>query len=369
MDVTRLGEPLPGSRDWERHRVALVVDPRFPGGTSRAVAEEIRALGGVLGLAVFALETAMFKGRHVHPAIEEALEATGLTIAWAPSVVRADTIIFHNPSCLRFNEKLETRLSCRQAVVVMHENFLRPNGSESFDVGRCLGLVDRALVCGRRCLAPVSGHNRATAHAWIARNRPRDDWDVSPLDWLNMLDLRSSAPSRSPRDRRGRHSRPGFEKFPALDVMRRHFPAHAERCIILGSDSLMHGPDAPPPHWDLRRFGETSVETFLAEIDFFVYFTSPDWRESFGRVIAEAIAAGKIVITDEGTAGPFASAVVISDGADVDEIVRRLCADPEEYVRLVEAAQAQLAQFHPTNVVPRILDQIDRLSRAHHALG
>ena len=60
---------------------------------------------------------------------------------------------------------------------------------------------------------------------------------------------------------------------------------------------------------------------FLSGIDFFVYFTNPNWRESFGRVIAEAIAAGKLVITDPGTAATFGDAVVASDGADVDGII------------------------------------------------
>ena len=58
------------------------------------------------------------------------------------------------------------------------------------------------------------------------------------------------------------------------------------------------------------RFGAMPVPDFLASIDFFVYFTHPLLREGFGRAIAEAIAAGKLVITDEETAEPFGPGVV-----------------------------------------------------------
>lgn len=354
------------SRDWTRHRLAMVIDPRFPGGTSSAVADEIRALSGAVDLEVVALETAMFKGRHTHPAIEAALEDAGLVLQWSPAVVRADTIVIHNPSCLRFNKGIAARLSCAQAVVVTHENFLRPNGSESYDVAACLDLIEVALVAGRRCLAPVSTYNRETVEHWLTSHGRH--WTTAKENWLSILDLAVTPPNRTPRDRRGRHSRPGLEKFPSLPTLQEHFPSHAERCVILGADSLMTSGDPAPPHWELRRFGACPVKTFLAEIDFFVYFTNPNWRESFGRVIAEAIAAGKLVITDPGTAASFGPAVVASEGGDVDAIIRGFCAEPQRYVRFVEAAQAELARFRPSTVVQRILGQIESLEAGHDDL-
>ena len=52
----------------------MVLDPRFSGGTSTSAAADIRALAPHVRLSVVAIETAMFKGRRVHPAIEEALD-------------------------------------------------------------------------------------------------------------------------------------------------------------------------------------------------------------------------------------------------------------------------------------------------------
>lgn len=355
-----------GTRSWARHRLALVVDPRFSGGTSAAVAAEIRALAGEVDLCVAAVETSMFKGQRVHPAIEAALEDKGAPLVWNPPVLRADTIVFHNPSCLRFDARLPMRMSCAQAFVITHENFLRPNGSEGFDVASCLDLIEHALVCGARRLAPVSGHNRRTVEAWLSRETR--DWRLAEADWFNIIDLELATPNPQPRDRRGRHSRPGLEKFPPLETMQAHFPAHAERCVILGADALLAAPEPPPAHWDLRKFGETEVARFLEEIDVFVYFTHPNWRESFGRVIAEAIAAGKLVITDPGTAEGFGDAVAVSDGSDVDAIIATYLGDPARYAAFVRAAQASLARFAPATFVRQALRQIETAAMDDHAL-
>lgn len=349
-----------------RRRLALVVDPRFSGGTGTAVAAEVRALSPQADLRVFAIETAMFKGRGVNPALQAALHEASIEPIWNPPVVRADTIVFHNPSCLKFDAAFEPRMSCDSAFVVTHENFLRPGGSEGFDVAHCLALFDTALVCRYRRLAPVSCYNRRGVAAWLAAHC--GDWALADFDWPNICDLPLTPPTERPRDRRGRHSRAGLEKFPPLEIMLRHFPPQAESCTILGADSLLLEPETLPRHWKLRRFGEIEVARFLDELDFFIYFTHPQWRESFGRVIAEAIAAGKVVITDPGTAEAFGDAVVASQGEDVDEIVAGFIAEPGRYGDFVRAAQASLERFRPEVFARHVLSSIASIEAEHHAL-
>lgn len=318
-------------------------DPRFSGGTGAAVATEIGALAGQVDLAVHAIETSMFKGRRINAKLEQALDQQGLSLDWNAAVIRADTIVFHNPSCLKFDSGIHTRFSCDDMFVVTHENFLRPGGSEAFDVGRCLSILDRATICRNRALAPVSRYNRAGVEQWLARCG--SDWRLADFDWFNILDLDLLPPTSNPRDRRGRHSRPGLEKFPPIEEMLIHFPQHAESCVILGADNLLLDPDSLPKHWHVCRFGEQEVTAFLEQIDFFVYYTHPLWRESFGRVIAEAISAGKVVITDAGTASSFGSAVISADGRDVDAIIQAFIADPARYRAFVRDAQASLRRF------------------------
>ncbi len=337
-----------------RRRVALVVDPRFPGGTGSAVAAEIRALAPHVALSVVGLETAMFRDRQVNPAIAAALEETGLALLDSAPVVRADTIVVHNPSCLKFDTGLQPRLSAARTLVVTHENFLRPGGAEGFDVGHCLGLVAARIAGGERVLAPVSAPNRAGVAAWL-RGRERDGWRLAESDWPNICDRPFLDPTARPRDRRGRHSRPGFEKFPALAALRAQFPAHAERCAILGADTLLLDPESVPRHWQLLPFGAVPVPDFLAGIDFYVYFTHPLWRESFGRAIAEAIAAGKLVITDPATAAPFGPGVIGTESAAVDAVVAAHVAEPGRYAAAVRRAQADLAAFRPEPVAERLI--------------
>lgn len=337
-----------------RPRVALLVEPRFPGGTSGAVAAEIRALAPHVTLRVAALATRMFRDRPVHPEIARALEDTGIALLARPPVVRADAIVLHNPAALKLETALRPRLSAARTIVVTHENLTRPGGRESFDVGHCLGLVAGRSVAGERLLAPVSAWNRRGVADWLAE-RPEAGWRIAGDDWPNILGLPFVAPTDRPRDRRGRHSRPGFEKFPGLAALMAQFPAHAERCAILGADLLLADREAVPGHWELLPFGAVPVEDFLAGLDFFVYFTNPAWRESFGRAIAEAIAAGKLVITDPETAAAFGPGVIADDGRGVDAIVAAHVADPGRYAAAVRRAQADLVRHRPEAVVPRLL--------------
>lgn len=307
----------------------------------------------------------MFGERPVHSEIARALEDTGLDLLPEPPVVRADAIVLHNPSALRFADVLRPRLSAARVIVVTHENFLRPGDREGFDVGHCLGLVAARVSGGRQVLAPVSAANRRTVARWLGA-RPAAGWALAEDDWPNILDLPFAAPTARPRDRRGRHSRPGFEKFPGLAALEAQFPAHAERCAILGADTLLADRETLPGHWELLPFGAMPVAEFLGGIDVLVYFTNPLWRESFGRAIAEAIAAGKLVVTDPETAASFGPGVLgaadCGTGGDVDAIIAAHVADPGRYGAAVRRAQADLARHRPEAVVPRLLALVDTTS-------
>lgn len=352
-----------------RPRVTLVVEPRFPGGTSGAVAAEILALAPHVDLSVVGLQTRMFRDRALHPGIVQALEDVGLSLLPAPPVLRADVVVLHNPSALRFETSLGTRLSAARIVLVTHENFLRPGGAESFDVAHCLGLVAAGATGGECLLAPVSAGNRRLASLWLDAH-PASGWALAADDWPNILDVTFQPPTSRPRDRRGRHSRPGFEKFPALAALGVQFPAHAERCVLLGADMLLADREGLPAHWELLPFGSEPVESFLAGIDVLVYFTSAHWRESFGRAIAEAIAAGKLVVTDAETAEPFGPGVLVAadggTGGDADALVAAHVADPALYAATVRRAQSDLARYRPEAVVPRLLSLL-ATGTARHA--
>jgi glycosyltransferase involved in cell wall biosynthesis len=114
--------------------------------------------------------------------------------------------------------------------------------------------------------------------------------------------------------------------------------------VILGADAFLED-GLPHPHWQMLRYRSLAVAEYLQRLDFMVYFTSPLWRESFGRVIAEAIAAGKVVITDPQTAVPFGRGAIGAQPAEVDQIIARLIEAPARYRGHVRAGQARLQEW------------------------
>ncbi|MGC3937223.1 hypothetical protein ACOTTU_05410 [Roseobacter sp. EG26] len=327
-----------------RPKIAYVLDPRFPGGTSSAVAAELECVSQTARVEVHAISTAMFPGQPVAPQLASVLRRLNIPLIWDAGEISGDAVILHNPSCLKFQETLDTTIIAKRLVVVAHENFLRPGGAEAFDVARCLDLIARCSVTLERSIAPISPWNRKTVEQWLLANPSYDVWSVLDWDWFNICAFDRHPPTAFPTDRRGRHSRAGFEKFPQRDVMDLCFPQTAKQNTILGADNFLGEPNTPT-HWTLYPFGGVSLAHFFEQIDFFVYFTAATWRESFGRVLAEAVAAGKIAISDVDTAASFDGAVIGASPADVTAIVKGYLIDPDRYQDDVLAGQKKLEQF------------------------
>lgn len=328
-----------------RESIAYVIDPRFPGGTSAAVARELRVLAKTHPrIAVYGIRSAMFKGRDCAPILEEALDDLCLDLVWDPRVISADRVVLHNPAFLKFETRLIPRILARALYVVTHENFLRPTAAEAFDVAGCLAHIDRTSLASQKWLAPISPYNRETVDAWRRTSAARDTWSILPVDWFNICNFDLQPPTERPRDRRGRHSRPGYEKFPPLAQMDACFPPEAETNLILGADTFLRD-GSGRAHWRMVPFQGMTVDSFFEEIDFHVYFTAPTWRESFGRVLAEALAAGKVVISDSQTARTFNGGVVAASPADVSEVIDHFVGSPDRYREQVAHGQAVLASF------------------------
>lgn len=337
--------------------VAYLLDPRFPGGTSSAVAQELRHTSKVVKVEVFGVSSHMFSGRNAAPQLDLAFEELGIDLVWDPVTISADVVIIQNPAFLKFDNTLPIKIVARKVIVVTHENFFRPGGHPSFDVKKTLKIIDRATFAGERILAPISPQNRKSVHSWMESDTTSQGWKVLRDDWFNICDFEILSPVSSPRDRRGRLSRPGQEKFPTLDKLQKCFPPEAEANLILGADNLLSFSEANP-HWQLLPFGSISVAEFFYQIDFFVYFTSSTWRESFGRVIAEAIAAGKVVISDPDTAASFGAGVVSGNPISVSEIIQVFLENPTAYVDQVRKAQSVLAQYSGKNFLEMFFNLI-----------
>ena len=189
-----------------RPSVAYVVDPRFSGGTSAAVAAELRECARLARVRIHAIESRMFSGRTVAPQLAGVLDELGIELLWDSATISADVVILHNPSFLKFQTDLGKRILARHLIVVTHENFRRPGQAEAFDVGRCLDQIDRATLALRKSIAPISKSNRATVLDWLGDFQPSGRWKVLAADWFNICDFPKMAPTMSPSDRRVRHA-------------------------------------------------------------------------------------------------------------------------------------------------------------------
>lgn len=310
------------------------------------MAAELKVAKTLGRVTVHALTTGMFSRRPVAAQLQDALSTLDIELIWDAPVISGDVVVVHNPSCLRFDTKLPGKIIARHLIAVEHENFLQPTGQEAYDVRACHDLLLHGSLALRRSLAPISDWNRRSIDGWSNTFGQLDGWDKLGLDWFNICDLPLTPPTDVPGDRRGRHSRPGFDKFPPPETMAHCFPEHADHNLILGADALIAADEAPQ-HWTLVPFRGMAVEDYLRQIDFMVYYTAPTFRESFGRVLAEGIAAGKLVISDAETASTFGGAVIAADPREVNQVIARYVADPASYQRAVRTAQAVLAAFSP----------------------
>ncbi|MBV1868333.1 MAG: hypothetical protein KUG69_10585 [Marinosulfonomonas sp.] len=346
-------------------RIAYFFDPGFPGGTSSAVAAELTAIAKIARIEVHAVSTRMFRDKPVSTPIQKILVKLGLDLIWDAPTITADVVLIHNPSFLKFHTELKQKIIANHLIVITHENFLGPGGNEGFDVDHCLDLVDRCSLALQKTIAPISPYNRLTVKNWLSTNDSSDHWEVLEQDWFNICDFEILPPVASPQDRRGRHSRPGPEKFPLLADMDRCFSKSAQSNIILGAD-LFLAEKLDRNHWNMVPFGGLEVARYFEMIDFMVYFTAPTWRESFGRVMAEAIAAGKVVISDPETASVFGGAVLGARPADVDDIIANFVRDPRHYQEHVLYAQMSLAAYS-TSTFQQIFPSLIRLNHRHAA--
>ncbi|WP_237718731.1 glycosyltransferase [Alkalibacillus haloalkaliphilus] len=77
---------------------------------------------------------------------------------------------------------------------------------------------------------------------------------------------------------------------------------------------------------------------FLKEIDVFAYYTHPELKEAFGRVIFEAMAVGVPVILPPVFEPVFKEAAIYAETDEVLSIVDQLMADDEMYENQVNIA-------------------------------
>lgn len=340
--------------------VLMITDPRFPGGTSTAVAHEARALAaanfkvGLLPIASPLLS--MWRGPH--PDIAALATAGMLTLVPPAARASARLACIHHPMALLARPEGTWRVRAGETVVVAHHAPVDATGAVQYDISRIQEVVGELF--GAAPWAPVGPAARAAFKG--LPNGP----ELTPDNWVNVIEPGDFAGPRSgPLSALavvGRHSRSDPAKWPdTRDEFLAAYPdADDIRVRLMGYTPQLDAITAPRPSgWRIFPFGAMPVRRFLTSIDYFSYYHGSAWIEAFGRAPLEAMAAGLPCILPPSFASLFEEGALYGPPEMVADTVRRLHADPVAYARQsVRAVNVVRDRFGPARAVARVMARV-----------
>jgi len=349
------------TQDSEALDVVIVSDPRFSGGTSSAMAEEIRTLteaGRKVGF--WRVSTPWWRDddREVHPLLQAHIDAGRVRIIDPTETVRVPLVLAEHPVVFRRLPRGRwPRLVADLAVIVGHHPVTGPDGRLIYDpwwiTRNCRRLFTAPVVWG-----PISPTNRASFAAF------RASLPMLKADWTNILRAGDWGQPRRHGGGRpfviGRHSRDAPEKWPTTreDFLAAYPDDPQIEVRLLGySAAFDRIVGRRPGNWVCLPFNAVPAAAFLRTIDFFVYFHAPYWREAFGRTIAEAIGSGAVVILPESFRESFGPAAVYATPQQAVAVARRLWSEPEAYERQSRIAWDWLQQNYGPDAYLATLDR------------
>jgi hypothetical protein len=342
--------------------ILFIADVRFEGGTSTALAVEIRAAAGAgLKTGLLAVKGPLLGHPFpMHPDLRALIDG-GATERIDPDMrVEADVVLLHHPTIMsnRFTRPIGIR--AKRLVMILHHPMVDRFGKVQYDLGRVVRNCYSAFGLAVQ-LAPVS----AVVRQALPRLLPQGA-ALLPEDWTNLIDLDEwpPRPVGPPHDPViiGRHARPDKLKWPSstTDALR-IYPSDGSRynVRILGGDSFLEELYGPlPANWELLPFAWTGIAEFLRGLDFYVYYHSDSWSEAFGRTILEALAVGLVTILPAHFQPLFGDAAIYAAPRDVERTIGKFVADPEAYARQSALARDFVAQHHSAALLPQRLARL-----------
>jgi hypothetical protein len=341
--------------------ILLVGDFRFGGGTSTAVANELRALSSTsrsVGLYQLDADIVARNAGPWHPEIIRIIKAVGATIIVPGEEAQANILIVHSPWVFGSPPEITPRLRARLRLLIAHHPPMNAKGLLYYDPWTVHRRA-RHLFGGEFIWAPNSPVCRANfASAGVHLPLLKDDWTnvIFVDDWGEArTQPRGDLPII------GRHSQARVTKWPEqrADILRAYPPDPRIKVRVMGIPRRVRRILGPiPSNWMVFEVNSTPVRNFLAEIDFFVYFHHSSWVESFGRCIAEAASAGCIVVIPHYLEANFGAAAVYGDVSDVDRIVEEFWTDRSAFVSQSLRARREIAARYSDQ---RLLETLSRL--------
>jgi hypothetical protein len=352
--------------------IVSIGDYRFPGGTSSAVAEELRvqaAAGYRTGL--IQLKGPVLKFPHpINPKIRACIDE-GLADLLDPNLpIAARLVLAHHPSLFTHLPRRTLRIEAEARLLVVHHPPCDGFGQPNYDWALIHRHV-RAVLGGDVVWAPIGPAVRGQL---VALDEPAP---LLSFDWSNVLDPRPWRVHRTgPLESRpviGRHSRPDALKWPdersTTLMVYPDDPSFLVR-ILGGGPFLRELVGSYPPNWQIWPFNAMPPEHFLAMVDFFVYFHHSRWVEAFGRTILEAMASGAVALLPRQFEALFGEGAIYAEPREIREYVRALHADREAFLRQSRLGSELVAdRFGPAAHVGRLRELIGSPRLSAGAVG
>lgn len=324
--------------------ILLVSDFRFPGGTSSAIAEEIKANAAAgYRTALIHLEAPNLTYPYpINPRIRTLIDAGLADLVDPDQSIHTRLAIAHNPFVLQDLPIRGLNIRAEQRLLVVDQAPLTADGEACYDVDKVRLHADETLD-GEVLWAPVGPMVRGQLDRLAVRPPMAD------TDWPSVID---PAVWSMPRDQLcdelpviGRHSLPDRRKWP--DTREETLAAYPDDTRFLvrvlgGAPFLLELVGGRPHNWRVWGFNAQSPVKFLRQIDFFVYFHHSRWVEAFGCAIMEAMASGAVVILPCHFQSTFGDGALYGQPADVPELVLRYRADRQAYRAQSERARHQV---------------------------
>ena len=337
-------EPGARNKDLGTFDVAFMTDFRFPGGTTSLTLKEIEA-AAYSGLRVGFIHAESPLNGPSHPVspklfdmqLQGKVEQIGLQ-----DTATVNLLVIRHPSVTTFMDKTTTNLKVRKSTIIVNNPPVLKGGTGMvFDLPMSISNIDR-LFNHRTTVTAESGVTRNLCETLVPIDR------LSTATWPGLVSLGELVePDFRSKPTVGRHSRDHALKWPSTPAafQTAYVSSSFDTKILGGTAELKnkHGQDVIEGI-TVYEFGELEVEDFLRTIDFWVYFHDDKLTESFGMSIAEALAAGKVVILPKYLQSSFGDAAIYATPEDVESIVQILWSNPEKYKQQSERARLYVRQ-------------------------
>lgn len=335
--------------------LVYVIDARFEGGVSTAVAAELHGI--FAGARPPRVGIVLVKAHLLrlpwpsHPEIRRHIDEGRLRVVLPHARLTAQIALVHHPVVFANLPRSRFPVQADRAILVLHHPVVDARGNRQYDLPKTVGHI-AASLSPDVFVAPVSPVVRRSLRA-----AGKIDGTVADEDWTNLIVPQDwpFVPERKPPDPRqivvGRHARPDRSKWPdTFEEVALIYGAERDDMVVrvLGAGPFLHDlyGEQLPGNWALEPFDSDGVADFLQGLDFYVYYHASAWSEAFGRTILEALACGVVTILPPHFEELFGPAALYALPEEVQPLIDSLVADPEAWRAQRHVARLWVLQNH-----------------------